>query len=101
MAELRVKGEYVGPGEQRTAEYLAANLPDGWVIFAGRKLPGPNRDDADLVVVGKSLVFVIEEKAWGPTIVVDDNNWYVGDGSPAQPAQPRWPGGTNRRRHAA
>ncbi|GAA5038745.1 protein kinase domain-containing protein [Actinopolymorpha pittospori] len=79
MANLRVKGEYVGPGEQRTAEYLEANLPDDWFIFAGRKLPGPNRDDADLIVVGRSLVFVIEEKAWGPTVVVDDNNWYVRD----------------------
>lgn len=78
MADLRVKGEYVGPGEQRTAEHLAEALPQGWVIFAGRKLPGPNRDDADLIAVGKSLVFVIEEKAWGPTVVVDDNNWYVG-----------------------
>lgn len=77
MADLRVKGEYVGPGEQRTAEHLAANLPSDWVIFAGRKLPGPNRDDADLIIVGKQLIFVVEEKAWGPTVVVDDNHWYV------------------------
>ncbi|USQ79196.1 protein kinase [Ornithinimicrobium faecis] len=79
MADLRVKGDYVGPGEQKTAEYLASTLPDDWVIFAGRKLPGPNRDDADLVVVGENLVFVVEEKAWGPTVVVDDNHWYVRD----------------------
>ncbi len=78
MADLRVKGDFVGPGEKKTAEYLADNLPDHWVLFSGRKLPGPNRDDTDLVVVGRSLVFVIEEKAWGPTIVVDDNYWYVG-----------------------
>ena len=77
MADLRVKGDYVGPGEQKTAEYLAAHLPDDWVIFAGRKLPGPNRDDVDLMIVGKSLIFVIEEKSWGPTVVVDDNYWYV------------------------
>ncbi|WP_162529664.1 protein kinase domain-containing protein [Nocardioides caldifontis] len=85
MADLRVKGEYVGPGEQRTAEHLAETLPEDWVIFAGRKLPGPNRDDADLVIVGKSLVFVIEEKAWGPTVVVDDNNWYVGSDARPNP----------------
>src|SRR5215213_973920 len=85
MADLRVKGEHVGPGEQRTAEHLAAALPDDWVIFAGRKLPGPNRDDADLVVVGKSLVFVIEEKGWGPNVVVDDNNWYVGSDARPNP----------------
>lgn len=78
MADLRVKGDYVGPGEQKTAEHLADSLPDDWAIFAGRKLPGPNRDDADLVIVGQNLVFVVEEKAWGPTVVVDDNHWYVG-----------------------
>lgn len=78
MADLRVKGEYVGPGERKTAVFLAQELPDHWVIFAGRKLPGPNRDDVDLIVVGKSLVFVLEEKAWGPKVIVDDNNWYVG-----------------------
>lgn len=77
MADLRVKGEYVGPGEERSAKYLAEHLPDDWVIFAGRKLPGPNRDDVDLVIVGRSLIFVVEEKAWGPTVVVDDNFWYV------------------------
>ncbi|WP_277455372.1 protein kinase [Janibacter sp. DB-40] len=79
MADLRVKGEYVGPGEQKTAEHLGGALPDDWVIFAGRKLPGPNRDDADLVIVGQNLLFVVEEKAWGPTVVVDDNHWYVGN----------------------
>lgn len=79
MADLRVKGEYVGPGERKTAEFLADRLPDHWVIFAGRKLPGPNRDDVDLIVVGTSLIFILEEKAWGPTVVVDDNHWYVGD----------------------
>jgi serine/threonine protein kinase len=85
MADLRVKGEYVGPGEQKTAEFLAERLPEDWVIFAGRKLPGPNRDDVDLIVVGNSLVFVLEEKAWGPKVVVDDNNWYVGDDARPNP----------------
>lgn len=77
MADLRVKGAYVGPGEELTATHLAEFLPADWVIFAGRKLPGPNRDDADLIIVGKQLIFVVEEKAWGPTVVVDDNHWYV------------------------
>jgi len=85
MAILKVKGEYVGPGEQKSAEYLAAQLPDDWAIFAGRKLPGPNRDDVDLIVVGKSLAFVLEEKAWGPKVIVDDNNWYVGDDARPNP----------------
>lgn len=79
MAQLKVKGEYVGPGEQKTAERLRDELPGDWVIFAGRKLPGATRDDVDLIVVGRSVVFVLEEKAWGPRVVVGDNNWYVGD----------------------
>jgi serine/threonine protein kinase len=77
MARLELKGDYQGPGEQKTAERLAAELPDDWVVYVGRKLPGANRDDVDLIVVGNHLVFVLEEKSWGPRLVVDDNNWYV------------------------
>lgn len=79
MATLEVQGEYEGPGEQKTAERLAAELPDPWLILAGRKLPGENRDDVDLLVIGEHRVFVLEEKAWGPRIVVDDNRWLVGN----------------------
>jgi serine/threonine protein kinase len=78
VASLEVLGEFEGPGERKTAERLAAELPDSWVIFAGRKLPGANRDDVDLLVVGEHRVFVLEEKAWGPRIVADDNQWLVG-----------------------
>lgn len=78
MATLEVLGEYEGPGEQKTAERLAAELPSTWLILAGRKLPGENRDDVDLLVVGERRVFVLEEKAWGPRVVVEDNRWLVG-----------------------
>ena len=77
MAQLKVKDEWVGPGEKRTAEYLSEHLPADWVIFAGRKLAGENRDDVDLIIVAKSKIFVLDEKSWGPRIVVDDNYWYV------------------------
>ena len=77
MAELRVKDEWVGPGEKKTAEHLRDTLPDDWVIFAGRKLAGENRDDVDLIVVGHGKIFVLDEKSWGPRIVVDDSYWYV------------------------
>lgn len=77
MAELKVMDEFVGPGEKKTAERLAADLPASWVIYAGRKLAGPNKDDVDLIVVGQSLIFTLEEKAWGPTIVVGDIYWTV------------------------
>lgn len=77
MAELRVMDEYVGPGERKAAERLADELPASWVIYAGRKLAGPNKDDVDLIVVGQKLIFTLEEKAWGPTVVVGDNWWTV------------------------
>lgn len=77
MADLRVKDEWVGPGEKKTAEFLRDNLPQDWVIFAGRKLAGENRDDVDLIVVGRSKIFVLDEKSWGPRLVVDDSYWYV------------------------
>lgn len=77
MADLRVMGEYVGPGERKSAERLAQDLPSSWVIYAGRKLAGPNKDDVDLIVVGEKLIFTLEEKSWGPVIVAGDNWWKV------------------------
>ncbi|NDO88497.1 protein kinase domain-containing protein [Cellulosimicrobium composti] len=70
-------GEYVGPGERKTAERLAADLPDPWVIYVGRKLAGSNKDDVDFIVVGQKFIFTLEEKHWGPTIIVDDVYWHV------------------------
>lgn len=64
MAQLTVMGDYQGPGEQKTAETLARDLPDAWHVIAGRKLSGPTRDDLDLVVVGERAIFVLEEKSW-------------------------------------
>lgn len=77
MADLRVKDDWVGPGEKKTAEHLRVTLPADWVIFAGRKLAGENRDDVDLIVVGRGKIFVLDEKSWGPRLVVDDSYWYV------------------------
>ena len=79
MAELMVLGDWEGPGEKRTAEQLAAELPANWEILAGRKLPGKDRDDVDLLVVGEQLIFLLEEKSWGPRIVAGDNRWQVKD----------------------
>lgn len=84
MAELVVLGDYEGPGEQKTAERLAAELPADWTIFANRRLPGAERDDVDLLVLGQRRLFVVEEKAWGPRVVVDDNEWYVGAANQAR-----------------
>ncbi|TNC16607.1 hypothetical protein FHE66_14620 [Georgenia sp. 311] len=76
MAELVVYG-YHGPGEQRTAETLAAALPEHWVIVAGRSLPTPQQDDVDLLVIADNRIFVLEEKSWGPTVIVRNGGWQV------------------------
>jgi serine/threonine protein kinase len=77
VAELTVMGNYQGPGEQKTAETLARDLPASWHVIAGRKLSGPRRDDIDFVVVGEHAVFLLEEKAWGPRIELGDQFWKV------------------------
>jgi Nuclease-related domain len=77
VAELWVMDDYQGPGERKTAETLAQELPDSWDIFAGRKLSGPTRDDLDLVIIGEHAAFVLDEKSWGPRIVLGDQNWLV------------------------
>jgi serine/threonine protein kinase len=77
MAKLWVMDDYQGPGEQKTAETLAQELPDSWDVFAGRKLSGPTRDDLDLVVIGEHAAFVLDEKSWGPRIVLGDQIWRV------------------------
>lgn len=76
MAKLHKLGDYEGPGEKMTAERLAMMLPDNWIVIPGRKLP-ERREDLDLIVVGENVVFVIEEKHWGPTVVVGDQTWKV------------------------
>ncbi|WP_406075316.1 protein kinase domain-containing protein [Micromonospora sp. NBC_01638] len=77
MAQLTVLGDWVGPGEKLAAESLAADLPVDWEVIAGRKLPGDRRDDVDLLVVGEQLIFLLDEKHWGPTIVAGDAQWLV------------------------
>ena len=65
MAELVVY-DYVGPGEQETAETLAKALPDDWLIIAGRALPTPQKDDVDLLVVGEQPHLRPGAEALGP-----------------------------------
>ena len=77
MAELRVVGKYRGPGEQLTAETLAHQLPADWVLIANRSLPTQEHDDLDLTVVGRHLIFVVEDKHWGPTVNVGPGAWVV------------------------
>ncbi len=77
MAEIRVAGDYRGPGERLTAETLANQLPPDWVVIANRSLPTQEHDDLDITVVGRNLIFVVEDKYWGPTIKVTPGAWTV------------------------
>lgn len=74
-AKILVMGEYQGPGERKTVETLAMELPDGWQILANRKLSGEQRDDLDIVIIGFSCIFVVEEKSWGPKVIAEDHLW--------------------------
>jgi serine/threonine protein kinase len=74
-AEIHQGGQYQGPGEMKTVETLSAELPDNWHVIANRKLSGEQRDDLDIIVIGMSCVFVIEEKAWGPKVIASDYIW--------------------------
>lgn len=78
MAHLDVMGDYRGPGERKTAETLAAELPDSWYVIANRALPTEDGDDLDLVVVGDRGLYLLEEKAWGPKIILGHHTWRVG-----------------------
>src|SRR5674476_100331 len=78
MAQLHLLGDYHGPGEQRAAEYLVAELPAHWHVIVGRQLITPRgHDDMDLLVVGDRGLFLCEEKAWGPHVELDDVYWSV------------------------
>ncbi len=77
MARLHVLGDWHGPGEEKAARRLAADLPSSWDVVAGRQVPhNMSAVDLDLVVVGDNGVYVCEEKAWGPHVVVGEVGWY-------------------------
>lgn len=77
MAELTIMGSFGGRGEKPTAEHLASVLPENWWVFCNRKLPTSTNDDLDIVIVGDNTVFVVEEKSWGPTVVIGSHLWTV------------------------
>lgn len=80
VAKLMVMGPWEGPGEKMSAEYLVDHLPDGWLIFAGRKLDGGAKD-VDLIIVGENGLYIASEKHWGPRIEVHEIKWKVLKGS--------------------
>ena len=76
MAQLHVVEGFEGPGEEKAALALKTYLPDTWHVVANRKLPR-NSEDVDFLVVGQNRVFVLEEKHWGPKLIMSDLKWRV------------------------
>lgn len=85
MAKFYQNGPFVGPGEERTAQYLEKKLPDNWVVISGVQIASGNREDIDFLVVAENRIFVIEEKFWGPTVVLGEPYWQVGTDSRKSP----------------
>jgi serine/threonine protein kinase len=77
MAELRIHGKWGGPGEEETARFLEKNLPKSWTIDANVYLPNEDHDDVDLVVTGDNFVFLVENKHWGPILLIGEAMWEV------------------------
>ncbi|MEZ7127700.1 protein kinase [Nonomuraea sp. AD125B] len=78
MARLHVLSDWHGPGEEKTARRLTAELPDDWDVIAGRQIPTHTDPvDFDLIVVGVNGIYVCEEKSWGPHVVAGEVAWYV------------------------
>lgn len=77
MAKLVKDGDFVGPGEERTAAYLERCLPKSWVIICNKELVALDGSvrEVDFVIIGKHVVFAIEEKNWSGPIHGNDNGW--------------------------
>jgi serine/threonine protein kinase len=83
MAELISAGaEFATEGERLAAEVLKT-LPDDWFVLANKVLPtqAGNSYEIDFIVVGRRLVFVIDEKSWRGRIHGSDAIWVRDDGS--------------------
>lgn len=87
MARLVQVGDFVGPGERLTAAYLETHLPDDWVVIGNKELVAPDgtTKETDFIVVGRNVVYVVEEKHWAGRIDGDDRRWYPAFGPVRSP----------------
>jgi hypothetical protein len=70
-----LKTGFVGPGEKLTCDHLSAHLPRDWFGVALKEVVASANyvREADFIIVGKSTVFVIEEKHWHGRIHVGED----------------------------
>ena len=76
-AEFFKFSDYRGPGEQIACEALVRELGTEYVVVSGRAIDTSKNEDVDIWVLGRSNLFVIDEKYWGPHIVMGDTKWTV------------------------
>lgn len=80
MARLKRAGDFVGPGERRTAEYLEEALPDSWVVICNKLLVSDTASrEIDFIIVGDNVVFCVDEKSWWGRIYGNADSWIVRD----------------------
>ena len=77
MAHLHVLAESQGPNEKIAGEQLAKQLPEEWHVICGRQLPIKNRPEIDFIVIANNNLFILEEKSWGPKVIMQDLRWTV------------------------
>lgn len=69
--------DYQGPNEEYAGVQLALQLPDDWHVISGRQLPLRNRPEIDFMILAKNNLFILEEKSWGPKVIMQDLRWVV------------------------
>jgi serine/threonine protein kinase len=76
----KLKSGFVGPGEKLTYEHLSRHLPEDWFGVALKEVVAKPTyvREADFILVGRSTVFVLEEKHWQGRIRGDENWWFLG-----------------------
>jgi serine/threonine protein kinase len=82
MAQIIRFGEFIGPGELRTARYLENHLPGDWTVICNKELVcgrGSARD-VDFLIVAENSIFLTEEKSWRGNIHGNENAWVLPNG---------------------
>lgn len=82
MAKITRCGEFIGPGERRTAEYLEGHLPDSWNVICNKELVFPNGTtrEIDFIILADDAIFVVDEKSWTRRISGNQQRWSLYSG---------------------
>jgi serine/threonine protein kinase len=82
MAQIIRFGEFIGPGELRTARHFEKNLPESWTVICNKELVsrGSTARDVDFLIVAENTIFLTEEKSWPGNIYGNENAWVVPNG---------------------